>query len=80
MKHTELNRKQKENNMRKIYDLTQVVKSTMNRDIPLATKKKILLQYGIHFISTGHKGLRFQCHNTDPRWFGKTVLAKPTNI
>jgi len=66
--------------MRPIYDLQQLIKTTLNTDKSLSVKKKILKTYGISFIETTQDGaLRFQCWNTDPRWFGKKLLAKPSS-
>ena len=66
--------------MRKIFDLQALVKTTLSMTRPLSARKNILKTYGINFIETTKVGvLRFQCHNTDPRWFGKVLVAKPIN-
>ena len=66
--------------MRTIHDLQAVTKSVLNRVLPIHVRKQILKRYGIAFIETTKDGhLRFQCRNTDPRWFGKILVAKPMN-
>ena len=64
--------------MRKIYDLQALIKTVLDKDIPLEAKKKALKPYGISYINTLENGtFRFQCWNTDPRWFGKILRVNP---
>ena len=64
--------------MRRIYDLKAVVKTVMNKDVPTNHKIGILNQYGIKLVSSTHDQFRFQCTNPDERWYGKTIIARPT--